>query len=266
MSFINQALDFISQDETLGGNIRTTAQFPERWNENEQPTGLLFSVLEQRQFSLTRDRSGVFGGSLGQEYKANFLLPAVDIADEGSHQYSNENLGALAEIASGSDDFVGATLASLQRTIQQTSGGEELAAARGQSADTRTVNIYTGTSTRTKEFSWTMLPESRKDVQEIVEIMRLIKTWSAPSIKDRVVRVPPTWTVEEVAVDPEIESTRELPLYRFGPANISNYSFNMSPDKLWKLFHTGDPIQFELSISLDEMYVNSREDIERYGL
>lgn len=266
MSFIDQTLDFVTQNVSLGGNIRTTAQFPERWNESEQPTGLLFSVLEQRQFSLTRDRTGVFGGSLGQEYKANFLLPAVDMADEASHQYTNESLGALAEVASGSDDFVGATLASVQRTLQQSSGGEELAAARGQSADTRTVNIYSGTNTRTKQFSWTMFPESPKDVQEIVEIMRLIKIWSAPSIQDRVVKVPPTWTVEEVALDTTVEQTRELPLYKFGPANVSSYSFNMSPDKLWKLFYTGDPVQFELTISLDEMYVNSREDIERYGL
>lgn len=265
MSFFNKLRDKVTQN-VVESQKRAGAQYPSQWEGDLMPTGLLFSVLEQRQFSATRNRRGVFGGSVGQEYKANFLLPAVDMGEETNHQYSQESLSMITELAAGSDDLQGATLNTVLRFIQNTSAGSDVLKARGESADSQSVSMYTGTDTRSKTFSWTLLPRSAADIQEIIEIERLIKKWSAPSIKDRVVTYPPSWTIEEMYIDIETAQTRKLPMFRFGPANVTSYSFSHSIEKLWKLFTTGDPIQYEMSITLQEIYVNSREDIEKYSL
>lgn len=265
MPFFDFLKDTVSQN-VIGAGVDADKQFPSEWNKEQMPTGLLFSVLSQRQFSATRQRGGVFGGSVGQEYRANFLLPAVDMGENVNHQYSQESLTLIAEILAGTDDIMGAISGGMARAVQQSGAGTDLTRARGQLADTQSVSIYTGSDTRSKTFSWTLLPESAADVQSCVAIMKAIKKWASPEIADRRVTIPPSWAVQELFLDEETQRTRYLPAFRFGPANVSSYSFNLSGDKMWTLFKNGDPIRFEISITLTEVYINSRGDIERYGL
>lgn len=246
-------------------------QYPSDWNIGEIPTGLLFSVMSQRNFSPSRDRTGVFGGSVGEEYSASFMLPPVNMEDGASYNYSQEPLSAIAEIAGGTDDVGGAAVSGIMRKLEDMAGGSmgganQLQAARGEMQDRQSVSFYDGAEHRTRDFTWKFMPKSADDVKAIVEIQKLIKKWSAPSISGRTVKIPPTWAVQEVYMDSSLQLTRQTPLMKFGPANVTSYNFNMSEDGMWKLFHSGDPVKVIMTLSLTEVYINSKEDIEEYGL
>lgn len=246
-------------------------QYPTTWPPGEIPTGLMFSVMSQRNFSPTRDRTGVFGGAVGEEYSASFMLPPVNMEDGASYNYTQEPLGAIAEIAGGTDDIAGASISGIMRKLEDSAGGSlgssnQLQAARGEMQDRQSVSFYDGAEHRSRDFTWTFLPKSADDVKAIVEIKKLVKKWSAPSISGRTVKIPPTWVVQEVYMDQTLRATRETPLMKFGPANITAFNFNMSDDGMWKLFHSGDPVKVVMTLSLTEVYINSREDIEEYGL
>lgn len=123
---------------------------------------------------------------------------------------------------------------------------------------------FTGTHLRRQKFSFDLRPRNPDELAQIAGMIKFFKENSATSLQgDTWLRVPSRWYIEEMSNQ---NSSRVIPLFRFGPAFLTNVDVDYTPDGSWKTFESGDPIAIKLHLEFMENTIVTREDIQRYDI
>jgi hypothetical protein len=123
---------------------------------------------------------------------------------------------------------------------------------------------FTGTQLRRQKFQFDLRPRNPAELAQIAGMIKFFKENSATSLQgDTWLRVPSRWYIEEISNQ---NASRVVPLFKFGPAFLTNVEVDYTPDGSWKTFENGDPIAMKLTLEFMENTIVTREDIRNFDL
>lgn len=266
MSFINNITNIKRRPKTLR-DIQTYSglKYPSARGDLEPGLSsfLNFNVVESVRQTFRRDRSTSFGTNAKHVKTIELYMPSI--VESLQNDYTSDKIGFIGNIVGGeniTDSAIQAAMSQLESSVRSM-GGLAAQAAFGfkNVAQTSTV-FYERTNTRSMPFIYTFEPRSEQDVKNVIEIINTFRKYSLPKIEDDISRYPKFWAIEEKLYDTDQQGSRQLQLFKFGPAALVSVRTNWTPDQIWKTFKTGDPIQIELELQFQEIYILSQQDIE----
>lgn len=276
------AVNLYNNQSTLAGRLQGDITFPEDLNRDSR------TPFMSMQFSEYRRRS-INDQPFFQDLM-NIRLPLPkNLVEQTSVQYEKSNLGsalgATVDALSGS----GATRPSLSQAITQIAAGAgvAVASATAQEAARRTgvdlqavqqltdaASVLTGITTnpfqvilfkaphfRSHTFSWTFIPQSQRETEELKKLVDTFRYHTLPGIS----------SAGGVFFSyPEILKINFRPsdqyLYKFKPCVVDSVTVNYAPNGPSFFKSTGAPtaIQFELRLQEIEIWTKS-DDIRVNG-
>jgi hypothetical protein len=121
--------------------------------------------------------------------------------------------------------------------------------------------LFTGIEFRQFNMSFTFTPYSSKEAQDIKEIIKLFRKWSAPqktSSYGGMFFNPPA----VFQIDFKFNNSQNLNIPKLKDCVIESVEVNYSPNGMWSAHSDGAPVQTTVSLSLKELYLVDRTDIE----
>lgn len=266
MSFINSITNLKRRPKTERDiQTYTGLKYPSARGDLEPGLSsfLNFNVVENVRQTFRRDRSTSFGTNAQHVKTIELYMPSI--VENLQNDYTADKIGFIGNILGGeglSDSAKQAAISKMEDTVRSM-GGLAAQAALGQKnvAQTSTV-FYERTNTRTMPFIYTFEPRSQQDVKNVIEIINTFRKYALPSIEDDVSKFPKFWAIEEKLYDTDELSSRQLQLFKFGPAALVSVRTSWSPEQIWRVFKSGDPMHIELELQFQELYILSQQDIE----
>lgn len=217
-----------------------------------------------------------FEGPLGR-FRSDVAMTGAQILNDASVSSftSEEGLRAL-----GND--VGSGLASITNSAFENGGGiirqmgtsalaklgtyesasQLLAMQRGQIFNPNVELLYRGTGLRSFSFSYTFVPKSEQEAQQVNSIIMEFKTWSSPAdLENGMFEVPHVWNVRYMsngAPNPNMNVFKKAAL------TSVNVQHNPGLD-MHATFPNGMPIITALTLSFQEVDIIVRQDHENAG-
>jgi len=121
--------------------------------------------------------------------------------------------------------------------------------------------LFTGIEFRQFNMSFTFTPYSSKEAQDVKEIIKLFRKWSAPqktSSYGGMFFNPPA----VFQIDFKFNNSQNLNIPKLKDCVIESVEVNYSPNGMWSAHSDGAPVQTTVSLSLKELYLVDRTDIE----
>lgn len=266
MSFINKVTNIKRRPKSVRDiQTYTGLKYPSARGDLEPGLSsfLNFNVVENVRQTFRRDRSTSFGTNAKHVKTIELYMPSI--VENLQNEYTSDRIGFIGNIVGGenlTDSAVQAAIGQLENTVRSM-GGLAAQAAIGykNTAQTSTV-FYDHTNTRSMPFIYTFEPRSEQDVKNVIEIINTFRKFALPSIEGDISRYPKFWAIEEKLYDIDQQGTRQMQLFKFGPCALVSVRTGWTPDQIWKTFKTGDPIQIELELQFQEIYILSQQDIE----
>ena len=121
--------------------------------------------------------------------------------------------------------------------------------------------LFQGIEFRQFNMSFTFTPYSSKEAQDVKEIIKLFRKWSAPQKTQAAGGMffnPPA----VFQVDFKFNNSQNLNIPKLKDCVIESVEVNYSPNGIWSAHSDGAPVQTTVTLSLKEMDLVDRTDIE----
>ena len=121
--------------------------------------------------------------------------------------------------------------------------------------------LFEGIEFRKFNMSFTFTPYSAKEAQDVKEIVKLFRKWSAP--QKTTLGGGMFWNPPAVfGVDFKFNNSQNLNIPKLKDCVIESVEVNYAPNGMWSAHSDGAPVQTTITLSLQEMDLVDRTDIE----
>ncbi len=121
--------------------------------------------------------------------------------------------------------------------------------------------LFEGIEFRKFNMSFTFTPYSAKEAQDVREIVKLFRKWSAP--QKTTLGGGMFWNPPAVfGVDFKFNNSQNLNIPKLKDCVIESVEVNYAPNGMWSAHSDGAPVQTTVTLSLQEMDLVDRTDIE----
>jgi len=182
-------------------------------------------------------------------YVDSFFLPLTNELTEGiGHQYDQTN-GALTNTL---NHFAGDGVSAIQSAINNISS---FTGSRNLLLNPDYVQMYKGTGLRSLSLSWMLMPDSKEEAEDLFEIIRRFKEYSAPELSTgNALLLSPLFcavTFTNTELNQNIRTTDMV---------ISTVSVNYSSEGFMEAYYDGTPKAIKLDIGLSERTMRTQKD------
>jgi hypothetical protein len=121
--------------------------------------------------------------------------------------------------------------------------------------------LFQGIEFRKFSMSFTFTPYSTKEAQDVKEIIKLFRKWSAPqksTLGGGMFFNPPA----VFGVDFKFNNSQNVNIPKLKDCVIESVEVNYAPNGMWSAHSDGAPVQTTVTLSLQEMDLVDRTDIE----
>jgi hypothetical protein len=121
--------------------------------------------------------------------------------------------------------------------------------------------LFQGIEFRQFNMSFTFTPYSSKEAQDVKEIIKLFRKWSAPQKTQAAGGMffnPPA----VFQVDFKFNNSQNLNIPKLKDCVITSVEVNYAPNGMWSAHSDGAPVQTTVTLALQEMDLVDRSDIE----
>jgi hypothetical protein len=121
--------------------------------------------------------------------------------------------------------------------------------------------LFQGIEFRKFSMSFTFTPYSTKEAQDVKEIIKLFRKWSAP--QKATLGGGMFWNPPAVfGVDFKFNNSQNVNIPKLKDCVIESVEVNYAPNGMWSAHSDGSPVQTTVTLSLQEMDLVDRADIE----
>jgi hypothetical protein len=121
--------------------------------------------------------------------------------------------------------------------------------------------MFQGIEFRKFNMSFTFTPYSTKEAQDVKEIIKLFRKWSAP--QKATLGGGMFWNPPAVfGVDFKFNNSQNVNIPKLKDCVIESVEVNYAPNGMWSAHSDGAPVQTTVTLSLQEMDLVDRADIE----
>jgi hypothetical protein len=181
-----------------------------------------------------------------------FYLPLPNELQETlNHEWNEENGIVSTVIQKGMDTTLKNDL-SIQKIINGIAG---LTGTRNVTTNPDYIQMYKGTKPRSVSFSWTLVPQSKKEAEVIWTIIRRFKAYSSPHPSSSYGFLTAPYFCSIKLINEKMDEA-----LKFNDMIIDSVSVNYSEAGNMELFHDGTPKSMVLSVSFIERRAKTFED------
>lgn len=206
---------------------------------------------------------GVFGAQTVSQI-GQFLKGGGFSSEQAASNLQSAAAGLLPEFAYNKGASMISSLAQLGGVQANISGQQLQALTAGRIMNPFTEQVFSGVNFRSHQFSFKMFAKNKTEAQEILQIIKYLKVGALPQLGDadldfinnlkdtlspdsgaegsssgsstaitlsgKFLKVPDRYLLEFVRLDPDSNTIKKLPHYKFHPCVCSNVSVNYTPD------------------------------------
>lgn len=163
--------------------------------------------------------------------------------------------------AAGSLPLVGGLIRSVTSTLNDNDALKLGLNKMGYVFNPQKQMLFQGIEFRQFNMSFTFTPYSSKEAQDVKEIIKLFRKWSAPqktsSFGGMFFNPPAVFQV-----DFKFNNSQNLNIPKLKDCVITSVEVNYAPNGMWSAHSDGAPVQTTVTLALQEMDLVDRSDIE----
>jgi len=131
---------------------------------------------------------------------------------------------------------------------------------QGKIYNPNTELVYDGPGLRTFGMGFNFIPKSGVEAQQVNEIVREFKKWSAPEEEGGMFKLPHVWKITYVT-NGKVDT-----MNRFKPCALVNVTVQANPSLSYHSTHTdGMPVEMAMTLDFKEMELITRQDHDDVG-
>jgi len=175
-----------------------------------------------------------------ETWKASIALPIPNNLQETLNHEWNEESGIVAH-------YLDKGINSLDVVSKVIQGVSTISGTRNVTTNPDYIQIYKGSKPRSIDFSWVLLPNSKKEAETLWNIIRKFKAYSSPHPSKTNAFLIAPYFCEIIFENPRMETS-----LRLNEMVINSISVNYSESGYMEMFYDGTPKTINLTISFVE--------------
>jgi hypothetical protein len=208
-----------------------------------------------------------------------YLPFCTKINNEDIFQYEDSS----QSIAGGAFDFLGrpvetvgqAVNVGLEKAAGAVGAAGAAALARGKVVNPRLEKLFKQKDFRVFNFSWEFYPKTKKEADEIRDIVETFRYHSHPAIDDPsaeneqkvqvILRVPAEFEIRFLSTDPNPNQSGFVEndyLPKIARCALTTVTVDYTPNSVWSSFNDNSPTAVTLSLQFSEMGILTREAVD----
>lgn len=183
-----------------------------------------------------------------RELKAILYLPLPNALNDNASNTFSETTGPISSLV----EKINSNVAT--KSVNEISNS---VGSRNVLANSDMNLLYKGSGLRRASLTWTFMPRSKKEAQEIVNIIKIIKKYSSPDAS-----ISRHFLLSPAFVNLTLSNPLLNDLQRYSDMVINNVSIDYGSGGNMEMFYDGMLKEITLNISLSELKINTLQDWE----